>query len=100
MLWTVVFATAPGNLTLHTSDNTAQSFPVKAGVNKISTPLTPGGYMRGVLQRSGQTVIDLQPKGYTFNANPDAYNYNAFTAFATSQGSSSSTNAPANNTSS
>jgi glucan endo-1,3-alpha-glucosidase len=46
------------------------------------TQLTPGGYMRGVLQRNGQNIIDFRPDGYTFTTNPQTYNYNAFTAFA------------------
>ncbi|KIP05382.1 glycoside hydrolase family 71 protein [Phlebiopsis gigantea 11061_1 CR5-6] len=82
VLWAVVFATAPGTVTLHTSDTTSQTFSVTAGVNKLSTNLTPGGYMRGTLARNGQTVIDFTPQGYTFDANPQTYNYNAFTAFA------------------
>ena len=84
MLWAVVFATAPATLTLHTSDTTSQTFQVTTGVNKFSMDLTPGGYMRGTLVRNGQTVVDLQPQGYTFDANPQTYNYNAFTAFASS----------------
>ncbi|KAI0086496.1 glycoside hydrolase [Irpex rosettiformis] len=85
ILWAVVFATAPGTVTLHTSDSASQTFQVQPGVNKLSTQLTPGGYMRGVLERDGQTVIDLKPEGYSFTANPQAYNYNAFTAFAAAQ---------------
>ena len=82
VLWATVLARAPGTLTLHTSDSSAQTFAVAPGVNKLQMPLTPGGYMRGVLVRDGQTLIDLRPDNYTFTASPQTYNYNAFTAFA------------------
>ena len=83
-MWAVVLATADGQLTLASAAGTSQTFAVTAGVNTFSLPLTPGGFMQGTLTRNGQTVIDLQPAGYTFNPNPPAYNYNAFTASATS----------------
>ena len=92
VLWAVVFATAPGSVTLSTSDSTQQTFPVQAGVNKLQLELTPGGYMRGVLTRDGKTVIDLRPQGYTFTATPQTYNFNAFTAFAGAASNTSSTN--------
>ena len=76
------FASQPGTVTLHTSDSNSQTFQVQAGVNKLFMPLTPGGYMRGVVTRGSQTVIDLRPDGYTFTSSPQNYNYNAFTAFA------------------
>ena len=82
MLWAVVFATAPGTVTLHTSDSSAQTFAIDAGVTKLSTPMIPGGYMRATLERDGATAIDLRPDGFTFNANPPSYNYNAFAAVA------------------
>lgn len=76
----MVFATAPSTVTLYTSDSNSQTFNVKAGVNKLSMPLTPGGYMRGTIARNGQNVVDFRPDGYTFDANPPSYNYNAFAA--------------------
>lgn len=92
VLWAVVFATAPGSVTLYTSDSAQQTFQVQAGVNKLQMELTPGGYMRGVLTRDGQTVIDLRPQGYTFTATPQTYNFNAFTAFAGASSNTPSTN--------
>lgn len=80
-----MFATAPGTVTLYTSDNNSQTFNVNAGVNKLNMPLTPGGYIRGTMMRNGQTVIDFRPDGFTFNANPPAYNYNVFAAVSGSQ---------------
>ena len=90
MLWAAVFATAPATVTLYTSDSNSQTFDVQAGVNKLNMLLTPGGYMRGTITRNGQTVVDLRPQDYTFDANPSSYNYNAFTASATSQAPASS----------
>ncbi|PSR74813.1 hypothetical protein PHLCEN_2v9527 [Hermanssonia centrifuga] len=84
VLWAVVFATANSTVTLYTSDSTSQTFNVNAGVNKISTDLTPGGYMRGTIVRNGQTIVDFRPDGYNFTANPQAYNYNAFAAVSPS----------------
>ena len=83
VLWAVVLATAPVSVTLYTSDSAQQTFSVTAGVNKLQMPLTPGGYMRGVLSRNGETVIDFRPQGYNFTATPETYNYNAFAAYAT-----------------
>ena len=80
-----MLASADGQVTLSSSDATTQTFDVKAGVNKLQLPLTPGGFMHGTLSRNGQTVIDLKPDGYTFNPNPTAFNYNAFVASARAQ---------------
>ena len=82
-MWAVVLATADGQLTLTSGSNT-QTFDVTAGVNKLSLPIQPNGSLHGVLTRNNQTVIDLQSTNYTFNPNPSAFNYNAFTASATS----------------
>ncbi|KAI0648077.1 glycoside hydrolase [Trametes meyenii] len=84
-LWAVVLASADGQLTLATSDTTSQTFDVKAGVNKLSLDLTPGGFMHGTLTRNGQTVIDLKPADYKFDPNPPAFNYNVLVASASSQ---------------
>ena len=83
-MWAVVLATADGSLTLAGSDSNTQTFDVKAGVNKLSLPLNPGDFMSGTLTRNGQTVVNLKPNNFTFNPNPSAFNYNAFTASATS----------------
>ncbi|KAI0345808.1 glycoside hydrolase [Trametopsis cervina] len=94
VLWAVVFATAPGTVELHTSDSVSQTFQVQTGVNKLSTPLTDGGYMRGVLTRNGQTVVDLKPADYNFTSTPELYNYNVYTAHATASGGAPSTAPP------
>ncbi|KAI0354931.1 glycoside hydrolase [Trametes cingulata] len=88
VLWAVVFATAPGTVTLSTSDSTSQQFDVDAGINKLNVTLTPGGYMHGTLSRNGETVIDLKPDGYTFDPNPTTYNFNVFVALGAAGDSS------------
>ncbi|KAH9922777.1 glycoside hydrolase [Epithele typhae] len=82
-MWAVVLATADGQLTLTDGGANTQTFPVTAGVNKLSLPIAAGGIMHGTLTRAGATVVDLKPD-FTFNPNPAAFNYNAFTASATS----------------
>ncbi len=84
-MWAVVFATADGQVTLSTSDQTTQTFDVKAGVNKLSLPIAANGFMKATLTRNGQTVIDFKPDGFSFNPNPEKLNYNAFVAEQTAQ---------------
>ncbi|OSD07255.1 glycoside hydrolase family 71 protein [Trametes coccinea BRFM310] len=81
-LWAVVLATAPGKLTLATADNATARFTINAGLNKVNMSLTPGGYMRGTLERHGRTVIDLKPSEFTFDPTPTKYNFNVFVAMA------------------
>ncbi|KAI0753268.1 glycoside hydrolase [Daedaleopsis nitida] len=86
-IWAVVLATGDAQLTLASgdADGAAQTFDVRAGVNKFSLPLEASGhgFMRGVLVRDGQTVVELHPEGFVFDPHPSAYNYNAFVASAT-----------------
>ncbi|CCM03533.1 uncharacterized protein FIBRA_05667 [Fibroporia radiculosa] len=88
-LWAVVFATAPGTVTLSSGSSTTNA-SVPAGVTKLSLPLTPGSGMSGTLSRNGATVVQVAPSAsqYTFNQNPQTYNYNAFVAYASGSGSS------------
>ncbi|KDQ62413.1 glycoside hydrolase family 71 protein [Jaapia argillacea MUCL 33604] len=81
-LWAVVQTTAPSTVTLSTSPTTSQTFSVPSGVSKLSMPLTPGGNMKGVITRNGADVVDLEPEGYVFDANPTSYNFNAFVAYS------------------
>ncbi|KAL1950285.1 hypothetical protein VTO73DRAFT_5409 [Trametes versicolor] len=83
-LWAVVLACSPGTVTLATSDTTSAQYPVQAGVNYVNVTLTPGGYMRGTLKRGNEVIVDLKPDGYTFNPNPDQYNFNVFVAYGSS----------------
>ncbi|KAI0670818.1 glycosyl hydrolase family 71-domain-containing protein [Trametes maxima] len=85
-LWAVVLATAPGSLTLATSDTNTQTFDVKAGVNKFNVSLTPNGFMSGTLTRDNAAVIQLKPADYTFNPTPTKFNYNIFVAQAAATG--------------
>lgn len=76
-LWVVVFATSPATVTLSTSSTESQTFKVGAGMTKLSLAISAGGYMEAVLQRNGQTVINLRPEGFYFNPSPPSYNFNA-----------------------
>lgn len=79
-VWTVVMATEPSTVTLSTSPSNSQTFSVPAGLTKLSIPILPGGTMHGTIERNGQTLVDLQPDGFNFIGNPQAYNFNAFVA--------------------
>jgi len=76
-IWVVVFATSPANVTLSTSSTESQTFNVTTGATKLSLPINAGGFMKAVLQRNGQTIIDLQPQNFSFEASPSSYNFNA-----------------------
>ncbi|CAA7261571.1 unnamed protein product [Cyclocybe aegerita] len=83
-VWAVVMTTEPSTVTLATSDTTSKSFEVPAGVTKLAIPITPGGTMRGTIQRGGQVIVELNPKEFTFQGSPKTYNFNAFVASAAS----------------
>ena len=83
-MWAVVLASADGQLTLSSTDSDAQTFNVKAGVNKLSLPIAAGGFMRATLTRNGQTAIDFEAGGFAFDPTPATYNFNAFVGGALS----------------
>ncbi|KAH9927687.1 glycoside hydrolase family 71 protein [Fomitopsis serialis] len=84
-LWAVVFATSNATVAITTASGTTQTSNVSAGVTKLSMDLVPGSGMSATLTRNGQTVVSLDPgTNFTFNANPETYNYNAFVCYATS----------------
>ncbi|KAH9480429.1 Glucan endo-1,3-alpha-glucosidase agn1 [Psilocybe cubensis] len=85
IVWAVVMTTAPSNVILSTSPTNSMTFEVPAGVSKLAIPITPGGTMKGVIQRDGQTVVELAPTAdeFTFQGSPQTYNFNAFVASAT-----------------
>ena len=49
-------------------------------------PLAAGAGMSATMTRNGATVLSVSPgtDAYTFNPNPETYNFNAFVAYATS----------------
>ncbi|RXW22872.1 hypothetical protein EST38_g2977 [Candolleomyces aberdarensis] len=87
-VWAVVLTTAPAKVTLTTSNNpdanSQKTFDVPAGVSKLSIPITPGGIMKGVIERDGKVVVELAPtpEQFTFQGSPKNYNFNAFVASA------------------
>ena len=54
-------------------------------------PLTAGSGMSATMTRNGATVLSVDPgtDAYTFNSNPQTYNFNAFVAYATANSTSS-----------
>ncbi|KAG9315881.1 glycoside hydrolase family 71 protein [Chiua virens] len=82
-IWAVVLATSPATVTLSTSPTQSQTFNVPAGASKLSLPISAGGFMKAVLQRNSQTIIDLEPQGFYFNPSPSSYNYNALVVSST-----------------
>ena len=80
-MWAVVFASAPAEVDLWTSDTTTSTTTVGAGVTKLNLPLNEaGGYMRARLRRNGAIITDFAPSGYFYQPHPQTYNFNAFTA--------------------
>ena len=77
--------TEPSTVVLSTSPTSSKSFDVPAGVSKLSIPITPGGTIRGVIQRGGKIVVDLNPgpEAFVFQGSPKSYNFNVFVAGAT-----------------
>lgn len=75
--------TAPSTVTLSVSPTDSTTFQVPAGVSKLAIPISPGGTMKGVIERNGQTVVELNPTEFTFQGSPQTYNFNAFVASAT-----------------
>jgi len=39
--------------------------------------------MRGIIQRGGKTIVELNPTQFTFEGSPQSFNFNAFVASAT-----------------
>ncbi|KAJ3534356.1 hypothetical protein NMY22_g6963 [Coprinellus aureogranulatus] len=81
-VWAVVFATAPSKVTLSTGDSAEnqKTFDVPAGVSKLSVPITPGGTMKGTVERDGKVIVEVAPtpEEFTFQGAPKTYNYNVF----------------------
>jgi len=82
-VWAVVMTTAPSTVTLSTSSAMSQMFNVPAGLTKLSVPINAGGTMKGIIQRDGQTIVELNPSEFTFQGSPQVYNFNAFVTSAT-----------------
>ncbi|EDR13362.1 glycoside hydrolase family 71 protein [Laccaria bicolor S238N-H82] len=82
-IWAVVLTTAPSSVTLATSPTTSTTVNVPAGLTKLTMPISAGGTMKGTITRNGQTVVELNPTGFTFQGSPKTYNFNAFVASAT-----------------
>ncbi|KIM43198.1 glycoside hydrolase family 71 protein [Hebeloma cylindrosporum] len=81
-VWAVVMTTAPSTVTLSVSPTSFKTFNVPAGVSKLAIPITPGGTMKGVIQRGGKTIVELNPTQFTFQGSPQSFNFNAFVASA------------------
>ncbi|KAF5382553.1 hypothetical protein D9615_002844 [Tricholomella constricta] len=81
-VWAVVMTTAPSTVVLSTSPTTSQTFEVPAGLSKLSIPITAGGKMQGTISRGGKAVVTLNAPQFTFQENPEVYNFNAFVASA------------------
>lgn len=84
-VWAVVMTIEPSTVVLSTSETSSKSFDVPAGLTKLSVPISAGGTMKGVIQRKGKTVVELEPEGFNFQGSPKSYNFNAFVASATAK---------------
>ncbi|KAH9936318.1 glycoside hydrolase [Fomitopsis serialis] len=90
-LWAVAFTTQPATVALTTGSGTTQTVDVPAGVTRLSMPLTAGAGMAATMTRGGAAVLSVSPgaDAFTFNPNPQTYNFNAFVAYATANGTTS-----------
>ena len=71
--YTQVHLTAPASVQL-CAGGSCSSFNGAAGINRFSQPLQVGQGMSVSVTRNGQTTVNLQPS-FTFNGNPQYYNY-------------------------
>ncbi|PVF94205.1 putative mutanase [Serendipita vermifera] len=79
-VWALVFATAKGEFTLVSGDNT-KTFAVVPGVNRFKLSNAPG-QIRGTLSRTGITIVDVNPgSAFTYTLHPQTYNFNTFMAY-------------------
>ncbi|KAG8992977.1 hypothetical protein FRB93_002129 [Tulasnella sp. JGI-2019a] len=77
-LWALVFATAPGVITLSSGSN-SQSYNVVGGVSKLQLAQGEGG-VGAAMSRNGENVYSFSPTGFSFTLHPSSYNFNAYVA--------------------
>ncbi|KZT01299.1 glycoside hydrolase family 71 protein [Laetiporus sulphureus 93-53] len=81
VLWAAVFAKASATVELTTSVTTTITVP--SGVAKTYMVLATGYGMSGKIIRDDDTVVSVDPgDAYTFEADPEYYNLNAYVAYA------------------
>jgi glucan endo-1,3-alpha-glucosidase len=88
-VWALAITSAPGKVTLETSPTNSKSFDVLRGVTKLAIRISPGDTMKGSIERNGQKVVEVTAPGFTFQGNPNTFNYNYFVAGAGSKDRSS-----------
>jgi len=82
-VWAVAMTTAPSTVILTTSPTTSGTFQVPAGLTTLQLPITPGGTMKGTIERNGEIIVQVNPSNFTFQGNPSAYNFNILAVSAT-----------------
>ncbi|THH03990.1 hypothetical protein EW145_g5848 [Phellinidium pouzarii] len=82
-LFVVVLTSAPANATLSTS-SVSHTVAVPAGLTQLSLPLNAGDSIYASISRGNTIIVKLAPRNFRFEANPKTYNFNAFTAMASS----------------
>ena len=78
-MYCVVFASAPCTVEMSTAADASQNvqtFNVSEGAHPISIPLTPQGGMSARMIRNGESVVELDADGYTFQENFSTYDFN------------------------
>ena len=84
-LWALAITSAPGKVTLETSPTNSKTFDVLRGVTKLAIRISPGDTMKGSIERNGQKVVEVSASEFTFQGNPDTFNYNYFVTGAGSK---------------
>jgi len=77
-VWALAITSAPGKVTLQTSDTNSKTFDVLRGVTKLAIPISPGDTMKGSIERNGRKLVDVTAPGFVFQGKPKAFNYNYF----------------------
>ncbi|KAH8825261.1 glycoside hydrolase family 71 protein [Flagelloscypha sp. PMI_526] len=77
-MWATILLKEPADVELSTSPENVQATQLPAGISKLSIPISAGGTMSAVIKRNGTTILETTPTNFTFSANPEKFNFNAF----------------------
>ncbi|KAJ7072739.1 glycoside hydrolase family 71 protein [Mycena amicta] len=77
--WVVVLSTAQAQVSMYAGDKDIITVDIGAGLTLLSRPLVVREGMKVTLQRDGDISVECDAVGFTFEDEPDVYNFNAST---------------------